>query len=179
MLPSRKLLLILAIVLCLLAADLAQPVNAGRSAQTVPTAGPRPTQDVASTPQEGSNPGQPAPTAVLATSPVTGLQPSPSASPTPTRTVKAPPAGLSNAAATATAAPQSPSETPGAISTKLPAASESGPSGQNVLPTLPTAVAGEETAQAAVWCYPVFALILAGLVLLISKWMRSRGPKPG
>ena len=146
----------------------ALPVQAGRSAQTVPTAGPPPTAISGETPNTDSPP--PAPTAVLATSPVGGVQPTVTVTDRPTQT---PPPGATlppptpTVVATATAASQaSPTQASTAIKATLTS-----------LPTLVSAAPAVEEQPGGPWCFPIGILLLVIVIWIIYRQARRKGEK--
>lgn len=167
MLTTRKFQLISALLfICLLIGLIIQPVKASPSAQTVPTAGPSPTKQASSTPEDNSNP--PPPTAVLATSALGGIQPSATATPTLTPTVT-----VTATNSTADTTTPQPTFTQTAVPTDHPVATQVAQVTQEVLPTLPTVVASAQVSQAGAWCYPIGALILAVLIVTVVRRLSS------
>jgi hypothetical protein len=177
MLSSHKFQFISALLLlCLLVTVIAQPVQAGRSAQTVPTAGPSPTRQASSTPQDNNaEVTPPAPTAILATSQTGGIQPTLTA----TRTSTQPPATkkpASSATSPATAT-LSATDTPQSLANNQPVSTKVPEVSQASLPTLQPAAAAKDTSLAGAWCYPIGALILVVVIITVLKRIGTPGQK--
>lgn len=163
-----KHLLMMALVICLLSAWAAVPVQAGQAAQTVPTAGPSPTPRPVEDPGGGAS--DPAPTAVLATSPVQGIQPT--ATPTQTQTAATQPA--TQPAASATSVPASntaPAQTQPAF-TETAVQATKVQATKTMLPTLVSAAPASPVSPAGALCYPAGVLALGGLLWVVLKFVR-------
>ena len=176
MLSLRKFQLISAfLLLCLLVTVFALPVQAGRSAQTVPTAGPSPTRQASSTPQDGSNETPPAPTAILATSQVGGIQPTQTTTQTATQpTATTNPVSTGTLPATVTLIA---TDTPQSIANNQPVATRVAKATQVSLPTLQPAAAAKDSSLAGAWCFPIGALILAVVIITVIKRISASSQK--